>query len=88
MKNLNKIRKDFPILSRYVNGKPLVYFDNAATSQKPQSVIDSITDFYTNHNANIHRGIHQLSVEATNLYDETREKIKVCRVRKSDSRHA
>ena len=73
---IERIRKDFPILKRKVNGKPLVYFDNAATSQKSQSVIDSITDFYTNHNANIHRGIHQLSVEATNLYDETREKIK------------
>ncbi|MHA1237371.1 MAG: aminotransferase class V-fold PLP-dependent enzyme, partial [Candidatus Hodarchaeales archaeon] len=73
---IERIRKDFPILKRQVNGKPLVYFDNAATSQKSQSVIDSITDFYTNHNANIHRGIHQLSVEATNLYDETRVKIK------------
>ena len=73
---IERIRKDFPILKRKVNGKPLVYFDNAATSQKSQSVIDSITDFYTNHNANIHRGIHQLSVEATSLYDETREKIK------------
>jgi cysteine desulfurase/selenocysteine lyase len=73
---IERIRNDFPILKRIVNDKPLVYFDNAATSQKPQSVIDSISDFYSNHNANIHRGIHQLSVEATNLYEETREKVR------------
>ena len=56
--NIQKIRNDFPILSRKVNGYPLVYLDNAATSQKPQQVIDSIVDYYSNYNANIHRGVH------------------------------
>jgi len=73
--DIQKIRKDFPILSRKVNGYPLVYFDNAATSQKPQSVIDSIVDYYSNYNANIHRGVHSLSQEATDAYEITRQKI-------------
>ena len=68
-------KSDFPILSRQINGKPLVYLDNAASSQKPQAVIDAISDFYTNHNANVHRGIHTLSEEATNMYEEARAKV-------------
>ena len=64
---IEKIRKDFPILQRTVNGKPLVYFDNAATSQTPKVVIDAIVNYYTNYNANIHRGFHTLSQEATAL---------------------
>jgi cysteine desulfurase/selenocysteine lyase len=75
MINVEKIRKDFPILKRTVNGKPLVYFDNAATSQTPQSVIDTIVDYYSNYNANIHRGVHALSQEATDKYEEARNKI-------------
>lgn len=75
MLDVEKIRADFPILKRKVNGKPLVYFDNAATSQKPISVIDSIVDYYSNYNANIHRGVHTLSQEATVAYEQAREKI-------------
>ena len=69
------IRADFPILNRTVNGQPLVYFDNAATSQTPQQVIDVITDYYTRYNANIHRGVHSLSQEATDAYELARKKI-------------
>jgi cysteine desulfurase/selenocysteine lyase len=72
---VEKIRADFPILQREVNGKPLVYFDNAATSQTPQVVIDTIVDYYANYNANIHRGVHTLSQEATDKYEEARIKI-------------
>ncbi len=75
MLDIEKIREDFPILNRKVNGKPLVYFDNAATSQTPQIVIDSIVDYYSNYNANIHRGVHTLSQEATSAYEEARIKI-------------
>ncbi len=74
--NVDEIRKDFPILSRLVNNKPLVYFDNAATTQKPKSVIDSISNYYTYENANIHRGLHFLSELATELYENSRLKIK------------
>lgn len=70
--NSEKIREDFPILNRKVNGQALVYFDNAATSQTPQQVIDVITDYYSNYNANIHRGVHSLSQEATEAYEEAR----------------
>ena len=73
--DVESVRKDFPILSRKVNGKPLVYFDNAATSQTPQIVIDSIVDYYSNYNANIHRGVHTLSQEATDKYEEARQNI-------------
>ena len=69
------IKKDFPILKRIINGKPLVYLDNAATTQKPQIVIDSLVNYYTNHNANIHRGIHTLAEEATAMHEEARGKI-------------
>tara|TARA_R110002072_G_scaffold85225_1_gene192975 strand:- start:55085 stop:56302 length:1218 start_codon:yes stop_codon:yes gene_type:complete len=73
--DIQKIRNDFPILKRQVNGYPLVYLDNAATSQKPQAVIDCIVDYYSNYNANIHRGVHTLSQEATDAYEEARKKI-------------
>ncbi len=75
MINTQKIRNDFPILKRKINGNPLIYFDNAATSQKPKSVIKAISDYYSLHNANIHRGVHQLADEATALYEEGRKKI-------------
>ena len=70
-----RIREDFPILRQRIRGKPLVYLDNAATSQKPQVVIDAVTRFYTAENANIHRGVHYLSERATVAYDEAREKV-------------
>lgn len=75
MFDVQKIRAQFPILSQTVNGKPLVYFDNGATSQKPQVVIDSIVDYYSNYNANIHRGVHTLSQLATDAYEQARTKI-------------
>ncbi|CAA0148991.1 cysteine desulfurase [Tenacibaculum maritimum] len=75
MFSVEKIRTDFPILQRTVNGKPLVYFDNAATSQTPKVVIDAIVDYYSGYNANIHRGVHTLSQEATDKYEEARIKI-------------
>jgi len=75
MFNVQNIRKDFPILQRKVNGKPLIYFDNAATSQTPQQVIDVIVDYYSGYNANIHRGVHSLSQEATDAYEQARIKI-------------
>ena len=73
--DVNKIRNDFPILKRKVNGCPFVYFDNAATSQKPSKVIASITDYYENYNSNIHRGVHTVSQEATDAYENARKKI-------------
>ena len=75
MLDIQKIRADFPILNRKVNGKDLVYFDNAATSQTPQVVIDAIVDYYSNYNSNIHRGVHTLSQEATDAYENARLKI-------------
>ena len=74
--DVEKVRKDFPILQRKVNGKDLVYFDNAATSQTPKQVIDCIVNYYENYNANIHRGVHSLSQEATDAYEQAREKIR------------
>lgn len=76
MLDINTIRSHFPILKREINGKALVYFDNAATSQKPQSVIDAISDFYENTNANIHRGVHTLSEQATEAYEGSRERCR------------
>lgn len=73
--NPQVIRNDFPILGRKVNGNPLVYFDNAATSQTPQQVIDAIVEYYSKYNANIHRGVHTLSQEATDKYEQARIKI-------------
>ena len=75
MLDIQKIRADFPILSQKVNGKPLVYFDNGATSQKPQVVIDAISKYYTEINANIHRGVHTLSQLATDAYEVSRNTI-------------
>ena len=74
--DIQKVRSDFPILSRQVHGKPLVYLDNAASTQKPQSVIDTITKYYTDINSNIHRGVHFLSQTATNEYEAAREKVR------------
>ncbi|MBC8376903.1 MAG: cysteine desulfurase [FCB group bacterium] len=76
MFDINKVRSDFPILGTAVYGKPLVYVDNAASTQKPQQVIDSITDLYSNHYANIHRGVHHLSQKSTALYEGARETVK------------
>ena len=73
--NVEKIREDFPILSRTVHGKPLVYLDSAATSQKPRAVIDSVSDFYSRYNANVHRAIYELGEEATREYEGAREKV-------------
>ena len=75
MVDFKTIIKDFPILKRRINENKLIYFDNAATSQKPKVVIDTLSNFYSNNNANIHRGVHTLSMEATYLYDEAKEKI-------------
>ena len=74
--DVEKIRQDFPILSKKINNKPLVYFDNAATSQTPICVIDCIKDYYEQYNSNIHRGVHSLSDEATNAYEDARNKVK------------
>jgi len=68
--NVSKLREDFPVLKRQVNGKPLIYFDNAATSQKPESVIEATDRYYREYNANIHRGIHKLAEEATLAHEE------------------
>lgn len=73
--NVAAIRSQFPILKRMVKGKPLVYFDNAATAQKPQVVIDALTEYYEKYNANIHRGIHSLAEEATAAYEATRDTV-------------
>ena len=73
---IDKIRADFPILLRQVNNRPLIYFDNAATSQKPQQVIDALVHYYTYQNANIHRGVHALSQEATDAYEQARDLVK------------
>ncbi|MCL4278645.1 MAG: aminotransferase class V-fold PLP-dependent enzyme, partial [Ignavibacteriaceae bacterium] len=74
--NVNRIREDFPILSKKVHGKNLVYLDNAATTQKPVYVIDKINNYYTTMNANIHRGVHALSQEATEAFESARIQIK------------
>ena len=70
-----KVREDFPILKRKINGHPLIYFDNAATSQKPKQVIEAVKDYYENHNANVHRAIHTLSQEASQLYEDAHEEV-------------
>ena len=76
MYNINKVREDFPILSREVYGKPLVYLDNAATTQKPLCVLDAMREEYLNVNANVHRGVHYLSQQATDLHEAAREKVR------------
>jgi len=73
--NSYELRNDFPIFKKKINGKDLVYLDNASTTQKPYSVINSITDFYSNYNSNIHRAVYQLAEEATELYEQSRKKI-------------
>lgn len=73
--DITKIREQFPILSRQVSGRPLVYFDNAATSQTPARVVDAIVDVYTSHKANVHRGVHTLSQEATDMQEHTRRRV-------------
>jgi cysteine desulfurase/selenocysteine lyase len=70
--DVHEIRKDFPILSRTVNDKPLIYFDNGATTQKPKHVIDAIVECYTTQNANIHRGVHRMSQDVTDAYENAR----------------
>src|SRR5579863_4647947 len=79
--DVERIRQDFPVLKQKIHGKPLVYLDNAATSQKPQSVIDAIVKFYTVDCANIHRGVHELSQRSTAAYEETRSKTEIIFVR-------
>ncbi len=74
--DVSKVRKDFPILQQLINGKPLVYLDNAATSQKPKVVLDALQHYYTSLNSNVHRGVHRLSEEATAAYEGTRVKVK------------
>ena len=74
--DIHKIRADFPVLDQQVNGSSLIYFDNAATTQKPKSVIDALSHYYASDNANIHRGLHALAERATNAYELTRTKIK------------
>ena len=75
--DVKNIREDFPILKKQINGKQLIYFDNAATSQTPTCVINSISDYYNNYNSNIHRGVHSLSEEATEAYEKARGKIQI-----------
>src|SRR5262249_9222933 len=73
--DVERVRKEFPILAREVHGRPLVYLDNAATSHKPRAVLQALEEFYTRSNANIHRGVHLLSVEATEAYEAARRRI-------------
>jgi cysteine desulfurase/selenocysteine lyase len=75
--DVERIRRDFPILHQKVHGKPLVYLDNAASTQKPQAVIDAISNYYEEYNANVHRGVHRLSEKATAAYEEVRDKVRV-----------
>ena len=76
MFDIHKIREDFPILSRSIYGKPLVYLDNAATTQKPRVVVEAISDEYYNVNANVHRGVHYLSQQSTELHEEARRVVR------------
>ena len=85
MYDVEEIRHDFPILEREVNGKRLIYLDNAATSQKPRQVIQALTGYYERHNANIHRGVHRLAEEATAAYEEARQKV-ACFIGAPDTR--
>ena len=76
MKDIAEIRSDFPLLQRKVYGKPLVYFDNGATTQKPKQVIDAMNDVYENYNGNIHRGVHFLSDMSSEAYEQARETVR------------
>src|SRR2546427_4944095 len=69
------IREDFPILRERAHGHPLIYFDNAATSQKPRAVIEALRNYYEHNNANVHRGLHELSSRATEAYEESRQRV-------------
>ncbi|MBT5541593.1 MAG: aminotransferase class V-fold PLP-dependent enzyme, partial [Gammaproteobacteria bacterium] len=73
--NIESIRKDFPILDQEINGAPLIYFDNAASTQKPTAVISAIKSYYENDHSNVHRGVHSLSIRATELYEASRKKV-------------
>ena len=75
MYDVDEIRRDFPILDRSIGGKRLIYLDNAATSQKPRRVLDALTEYYEEHNANIHRGVHRLAEEATAAFEDARQKV-------------
>src|SRR3712207_8811795 len=75
MYDVEEIRRDFPILERRIDGKKLVYLDNAATSQKPRRVLDALAGYYEEHNANIHRSVHRLAEEATAAYEDARRKV-------------
>ncbi len=75
MFDVNAVRADFPILKETVNGKPLIWFDNAATTQKPQVVIDRLSHFYAHENSNIHRAAHELAARATDAYEEARDTV-------------
>jgi len=75
MIDVKKVRKDFPILKRKINGKPFVYLNNAATTQKPIQVIDAVADFYRNHNSSVDRGLSTISAEAIDMYDNARKKV-------------
>src|SRR5579883_27902 len=84
--DVDRIREDFPILRELVHGKPLVYLDNAATTQKPQAVIDALVDYYTHYNANVHRAVHLLSTRATEACTRARPtKLSSCAVRRRAS---
>ncbi|MDQ4139040.1 MAG: aminotransferase class V-fold PLP-dependent enzyme, partial [Bacteroidota bacterium] len=74
--DIQKVRADFPLLETQVYGKPLIYLDNAATTQKPELVLRAIQDYYTQYNSNVHRGVHYLSQVATTAYEEARKKVK------------
>src|SRR5919112_6898545 len=74
--DVQRVREDFPILRRLVHGRPLIYLDNAATTQKPQVVLDTLVRYYTDINANVHRGVHNLSELATNAYEDARCKVR------------
>ena len=74
--DINAVRKDFPILDQMIYDKPLVYLDNAASSQKPSQVIDAVADYYRQDNANVHRGVHRLSQRATDAYEGARSKVR------------
>ncbi len=74
--DVERLRRDFPLLQRREGGEPLVYLDNASTTQKPQAVIDAMVDFYTHHNANVHRGVHRLSQEATEAFERSRDRLR------------
>ena len=76
VKDISKLRKDFPILDQKMNGEPLVYLDSAATTQKPKQVIDAINNYYLHDNANVHRGVYELSERATNQFEQVREKVR------------